>query len=264
MIDHLGISVTDLAKSRAFYTKALAAARLQRDDGVPGALGFGAKGKPDFWLGQGPASGKVHVAFESPDRKTVDAFHAAGARRRRQGQRQARPAPAVPPQLLRRLRVRPRRQQHRGGLRTSRSSGADAMPILEVEDRDRGRRARSTRRSARRSPTPAGEVFESVAGRTWVRLRELPVDRYAENGGGPLEGVLPVFVDVLLADPPQGEELRLQVHRLTLAIAKIVRARARERAPLLPGLRSRSGRVRRQAGRATDPRAALGARSRRR
>ena len=67
----------------------------------------------------------------------------------------------------------------------------------------------------------AGEVFETVAGKTWVRLRGLPRDRYAENGGGPLEGVLPVFVDVLLADPPAGEDLRLQVHRLTLAIAKV-------------------------------------------
>jgi hypothetical protein len=66
----------------------------------------------------------------------------------------------------------------------------------------------------------AGEVFGSVAGQTWVRLRPLARDRYAENGGGPPEGVLPVFVDLLLADPPQGGELRSQVHRLTLAIAK--------------------------------------------
>jgi phenylpyruvate tautomerase PptA (4-oxalocrotonate tautomerase family) len=66
-----------------------------------------------------------------------------------------------------------------------------------------------------------GEVFEAVAGRTWVRLRALPADRYAENGGGPPEGVLPVFVDVLLADPPEGEDLRLQVHRLTLTIANV-------------------------------------------
>jgi phenylpyruvate tautomerase PptA (4-oxalocrotonate tautomerase family) len=72
----------------------------------------------------------------------------------------------------------------------------------------------------------ASEVFGSVAGQTWVRLRALPSDRYAENGGGPPEGVLPVFVTVLLADPPQGEELRLQIHRLTLAIAKVC-----ERAP---------------------------------
>jgi phenylpyruvate tautomerase PptA (4-oxalocrotonate tautomerase family) len=67
----------------------------------------------------------------------------------------------------------------------------------------------------------AGEVFGSVAGQTWVRLRALPREGYAENGGGPPEGILPVFVRVLLADPPQGEELRLQIHRLTLAIAKV-------------------------------------------
>jgi catechol 2,3-dioxygenase-like lactoylglutathione lyase family enzyme len=77
MIDHLGITVTDLGRSRAFYTKALQPLGYSVMMEFPGALGFGAHGKPDFWLGQGPASGKVHIAFESPDRKTVDAFHAA-------------------------------------------------------------------------------------------------------------------------------------------------------------------------------------------
>jgi phenylpyruvate tautomerase PptA (4-oxalocrotonate tautomerase family) len=67
----------------------------------------------------------------------------------------------------------------------------------------------------------AGEVFGTVAGQTWVRLRALPRRGYAENGGGPPEGIHPVFARVLLADPPQGEELRLQIHRLTLAIAKV-------------------------------------------
>jgi catechol 2,3-dioxygenase-like lactoylglutathione lyase family enzyme len=87
MIDHLGLSVSDLGKSRAFYTKALAPLGYSVMMEFPGALGFGAQapppgtpmaqGKPDFWLGQGPSSGKVHVAFTSADRKTVDAFHAA-------------------------------------------------------------------------------------------------------------------------------------------------------------------------------------------
>ena len=67
----------------------------------------------------------------------------------------------------------------------------------------------------------SGEVFGSVAGRTWVRVHALPREGYAENGGGPPEGVHPVFVRVLLADPPEGEELRSQVHRLTLAVAKV-------------------------------------------
>ena len=67
----------------------------------------------------------------------------------------------------------------------------------------------------------SGEVFGSLAGQTWVRVRAVPRESYAENGGGPPVGIHPVFVRVLLADPPQGEDLRSQVHRLTLAIAKV-------------------------------------------
>ena len=94
------------------------------------------------------------------------------------------------------------------------------MPILEVEIVvPAGESLDAT--LATRLADATGEVFESVAGRTWVRVRELPSDHYAENGGGPPEGVFPVFVSVLLSEPPQGEELRSQVHRLTLAIAKV-------------------------------------------
>ena len=94
------------------------------------------------------------------------------------------------------------------------------MPILEIEvviEDDAALEASLASSLA----DAAAEVFGSVAGQTWVRLRELPRARYTENGGGPPEGVLPVFVDVLLADPPEGEDLRLQVHRLTLAIANL-------------------------------------------
>ncbi len=94
------------------------------------------------------------------------------------------------------------------------------MPILDVEIVIAAGDEPDDSLAARLADA-AGEVFETVAGKTWVRLRELPRDRYGENGGGPPEGVLPVFVDVLLADPPEGEDLRLQVHRLTLAIAKV-------------------------------------------
>ena len=94
------------------------------------------------------------------------------------------------------------------------------MPILDVEIvLNEGESLDRT--LAAKLADAAGEIFGSVAGGTWVRLRELPAAGYAENGGGPAEGVRPVFVDVLLADPPSGEELRLQVHRLTLAIAKL-------------------------------------------
>ena len=79
MIDHVGLGVSDLGASRAFYEQALRplgyALLMPFDD----AAGFGVDGKPDFWVYvDRPLSGPVHVALASPDRATVDAFHAAG------------------------------------------------------------------------------------------------------------------------------------------------------------------------------------------
>jgi catechol 2,3-dioxygenase-like lactoylglutathione lyase family enzyme len=44
---------------------------------MPGGAGFGREGKPVFWVAEREPSGPVHIAFASPDRATVDAFHAA-------------------------------------------------------------------------------------------------------------------------------------------------------------------------------------------
>ncbi len=65
-----------------------------------------------------------------------------------------------------------------------------------------------------------GEVFGSPPGNTWVKLRSVPREHYAENGGGPPEGVYPVFVSVLKAHPPAPEALPAEVARLTAAIAQ--------------------------------------------
>jgi catechol 2,3-dioxygenase-like lactoylglutathione lyase family enzyme len=77
VIDHLGIKVSDYARSKAFYGSALAPLgySLLMEYGDVG--GFGAKGKPDFWISAGQVSAPVHVALASPDRATVDAFHSA-------------------------------------------------------------------------------------------------------------------------------------------------------------------------------------------
>ena len=85
MIDHLGLPVVDVARSRAFYEQALAPlgyAVLMEvsavETGGHAHAGFGRDGKPDFWISTGGTSGvRVHVAFTAPDRATVDAFHAA-------------------------------------------------------------------------------------------------------------------------------------------------------------------------------------------
>ena len=78
MIDHIGIAVTDLDKSVAFYERALAPLgytlikRYGND-----AAGFGADDQSDIWLGTGMAGGKVHVAFRAARRSIVRAFYDA-------------------------------------------------------------------------------------------------------------------------------------------------------------------------------------------
>jgi catechol 2,3-dioxygenase-like lactoylglutathione lyase family enzyme len=79
MIDHVGIDVRDYGKSKAVYEQALAPigySLLMEFDGA--VCGFGRDGKPEFWIGsRGEAQSGVHLAFASPDRDGVDAFHAA-------------------------------------------------------------------------------------------------------------------------------------------------------------------------------------------
>ncbi len=92
------------------------------------------------------------------------------------------------------------------------------MPILEVEVvTDAGEALDQD--LARRLADAAGEVLGAGAGRCWVRLRELPRQRYAENGG-PLDPALrPVFVSLLLADWPSPEERRALLRQLAAALA---------------------------------------------
>ncbi len=86
MIDHLGIRVSDLDRSIAFYTKALAPlgyTLIRRYEKM--AAGFGIAPKPDFWIGTGePPKDRVHVAFRASGRAQVRAFYeaamAAGAK----------------------------------------------------------------------------------------------------------------------------------------------------------------------------------------
>ncbi len=79
MLDHVTIGVSDLERAKAFYDAALRPLGIGRlyAEGQTFA-GYGAAGRAFFWIGlrELVATG-VHVAFASPDRATVDAFHAA-------------------------------------------------------------------------------------------------------------------------------------------------------------------------------------------
>jgi catechol 2,3-dioxygenase-like lactoylglutathione lyase family enzyme len=86
MIDHVGFPVSDYARSKLFYEKALAplgyalvmeVTAAQTESGSP-AAGFGIGGKPDFWIGgEGGLSKPLHVAIAANDRSAVDAFYRA-------------------------------------------------------------------------------------------------------------------------------------------------------------------------------------------
>src|SRR4051794_14266068 len=121
MIDHTGLQVSNPAVSRAFYEKALEPLgyRVLMDiprefTGGKVVLGFGEPPKPDFWVAEGPPE-------HAPAPHRVPCVEPRGRgrllsrrdRRRRQGQRTARAAAALPRALLRSVRARPRRTQHR-------------------------------------------------------------------------------------------------------------------------------------------------------
>ena len=80
MLDHVGFTVSDYERSKAFYEKALAplGITLLYEPGGQ-AAGFGRDGRRFFWIeAQGrPVRGRLHVAFTVQSRELVDAFHAA-------------------------------------------------------------------------------------------------------------------------------------------------------------------------------------------
>jgi catechol 2,3-dioxygenase-like lactoylglutathione lyase family enzyme len=84
MIDHVGFPVSDYARSKTFYARALAplgytlVMEVQQDQHDSPAAGFGANGKPDFWIGgEGGLNRPMHIAVAADNRSAVDAFYHA-------------------------------------------------------------------------------------------------------------------------------------------------------------------------------------------
>lgn len=86
MLDHIGLSVADYPKAKAFYdavmptigASCVMAVTAEETGGTYEGAGYGLNGKPSFWIGTGGRTkGSLHIAFVAESRAAVDAFYAA-------------------------------------------------------------------------------------------------------------------------------------------------------------------------------------------
>jgi catechol 2,3-dioxygenase-like lactoylglutathione lyase family enzyme len=76
-IDHAAMNVSDLERSKAFYTDALKPLGYSLMFEIEGFLGFGDAQMPSLGVVRRDPAGGGHIALAAPDRATVDAFHDA-------------------------------------------------------------------------------------------------------------------------------------------------------------------------------------------
>jgi catechol 2,3-dioxygenase-like lactoylglutathione lyase family enzyme len=82
MINHLSIGVRDVARTKRFYDSALKPLGYTCLSEGDGSLGYG-RDKVVLWIGAAerpvPADAQsgLHVCFDAPTRRSVDAFHQA-------------------------------------------------------------------------------------------------------------------------------------------------------------------------------------------
>lgn len=78
ILDHIGLTVSDSAASKQFFSAALAPLDIAVLMEVQGWVGMGKGGKPELWFGEGAVpQGKMHIAFMAENRAQVRAFYAA-------------------------------------------------------------------------------------------------------------------------------------------------------------------------------------------
>lgn len=87
ILDHVGVAVSDLARSQAFYEAALEPLGITALTSFPGGCALGRGTHPELWLAAGKAGYQTresraiitqqHVCLKARSRAEVDAFHAA-------------------------------------------------------------------------------------------------------------------------------------------------------------------------------------------
>ncbi|MCF7688791.1 MAG: hypothetical protein K9M98_08510 [Cephaloticoccus sp.] len=93
------------------------------------------------------------------------------------------------------------------------------MPLLEIEII--GKPTVPQNGLARKLADAIAEVFDSKPAQTWVRLRYLPVENYAENETDKPLGAKAVFVSILKYELPAASVLKKEARQLSIAVGKI-------------------------------------------
>ena len=77
MIDHIGIPISDIARSKQFFIAALAPLgyKVIRDLGE--AVGMGTETRADFWMGKAQPGSPSHICIFRAGAGLVDAFYQA-------------------------------------------------------------------------------------------------------------------------------------------------------------------------------------------
>ena len=78
VFDHIGIGVTNLAQSKAFFLAALQPLGVSVAMEGPNGVGIGRMGKPSLWLSETlDTPAHLHIAIVADSRRDVDAFYNA-------------------------------------------------------------------------------------------------------------------------------------------------------------------------------------------
>jgi catechol 2,3-dioxygenase-like lactoylglutathione lyase family enzyme len=88
MLDHIGLAVSSLSRSKQFFAASLSPLSITllfeltaEQTGQHAHAGFGRNDKPFFWIGDGrQPTGTAHVAFTAQSRSEVTAFYEAALR----------------------------------------------------------------------------------------------------------------------------------------------------------------------------------------
>ncbi len=80
MIDHISLHVTDLEKTKKFYTETLAPLGYTLTSEHPewNLIAYGIDGKSDLWIVGDGASKSQHIAYAAADKETVQKCYDAG------------------------------------------------------------------------------------------------------------------------------------------------------------------------------------------